>query len=190
MHVDEFSFGSIQIDGAPYENDVVIDRGKVSKRKKKASKPFREQFGHTPLSNEENIPWKCRTLVVGTGARGSLPVMPEVERSEPYMEGFAYWKKPTGGMELVLVIGTRLGPDSIGAIKQLTPEHRTLLSLPNTIVIDVQPDAVTVRRADQAERIPAHTILWAAGVLASPLSGILAKATGAEFDVTGGLALH
>lgn len=80
MHVDEFSFGSIQIDGAPYENDVVIDRGKVSKRKKKASKPFREQFGHTPLSNEENIPWKCRTLVVGTGARGSLPVMPEVER--------------------------------------------------------------------------------------------------------------
>ncbi len=62
--------------------------------------------------------------------------MPEVERTEPYMEGFAYWKKPTGGMELVLVIGTRLGPDSIGAIKQLTPEHRTLLSLPNTIVID------------------------------------------------------
>jgi putative ABC transport system permease protein len=39
-------------------------------------------------------------------------------------------------MELVLVIGTRLGPDSIGAIKQLTPEHRTLLSEPNSIVID------------------------------------------------------
>lgn len=66
----------------------------------------------------------------------SYVAMPEVERTEPYMEGFAYWKKPTGGMELVLVIGTRLGPDSIGAIKQLTPEHRTLLSEPYSVVVD------------------------------------------------------
>src|SRR2546430_10565806 len=80
MRVDRFSFGSIRIDGKIYENDVVLDRGKVRKRKKKASKPFRDRFGHTPLSTEENIPWKSATLVVGTGAEGSLPVMPEVER--------------------------------------------------------------------------------------------------------------
>jgi Putative transposase len=36
-------------------------------------------FGHTPLSVEEKIPWKCRRLVVGTG-EGALPVMPEVRR--------------------------------------------------------------------------------------------------------------
>jgi len=60
----------------------------------------------------------------------------EVVHYEPYMEGFAYWKKPTGGTELVLVIGTRLGPDAIGAIKELTPELRTLLSEPNAVVID------------------------------------------------------
>jgi putative ABC transport system permease protein len=66
----------------------------------------------------------------------SYLTMPEVERTEPYMEGFAYWKKPTGGMELVLVIGTRLGPDSIGAVKELTTEHRTLLSEPGSVVID------------------------------------------------------
>jgi len=29
---------------------------------------FREQFGHTPLSIEEDIPWKCSQLVIGTGA--------------------------------------------------------------------------------------------------------------------------
>jgi hypothetical protein len=80
MRLDQFSFGSIRIDGVTYENDVVIDRGEVRKRKKKASKPFRDQFGHTPLSVEENIPWKCRTLVVGTGAEGALPVMTEVQR--------------------------------------------------------------------------------------------------------------
>jgi hypothetical protein len=54
MQFENFSFGSIQIDGGTYEHDVVIDRGEISKRKKKASKQFREEFGHTPLSNVAN----------------------------------------------------------------------------------------------------------------------------------------
>jgi hypothetical protein len=80
MRFEEFSFGAIRIDGATYEHDVVIDRGEVSKRRKKASKKFRDEFGHTPLSIDEKIPWKCRLLVIGTGAYGRLPVMDEVER--------------------------------------------------------------------------------------------------------------
>ncbi len=80
MQFDQFSFGSIQIDGVRHEYDVVIDRGEVHKRKKKASKKFRNTFGHTPLSIGEDIPWKCRRLVVGTGAYGNLPVMEEVQR--------------------------------------------------------------------------------------------------------------
>jgi hypothetical protein len=80
MRFEEFSFGVIRIDGATYERDVVIDRGEVSKRQKKASKKFRDEFGHTPLSIEEKIPWKCRQLVIGTGAYGRLPVMDDVER--------------------------------------------------------------------------------------------------------------
>ncbi len=80
MHFNQFSFGCIQIDGSTYEHDVVIDRGEISKRNKKPSKNFREEFGHTPLSVEENIPWKCRQLVIGSGAYGRLPVMQEVQR--------------------------------------------------------------------------------------------------------------
>ncbi len=80
MQFDSFSFGSLQIDGSTYEHDVIIDRGEIRKRKKKPSKKFREEFGHTPLSVEEKIPWKCRQLVVGTGALGNLPVMDEVRR--------------------------------------------------------------------------------------------------------------
>jgi len=79
MHFDDFRFGSIRIDGVMYEHDVVIDRGQVRKRKKKPSKKFRSEFGHTPLSLEEKIPWKCRRLVVGTGT-GALPVMEELKR--------------------------------------------------------------------------------------------------------------
>ena len=79
MKFQQFSFGQIRIDGVEYGYDVVIDRGKVGKRMKKASKKFREAFGHTPLSLEEEIPWKCRRLVVGTG-EGALPVTDEVKR--------------------------------------------------------------------------------------------------------------
>jgi hypothetical protein len=78
MRIDKFSFGTIQIDGETYDQDVVIDRGKVRPRKKKPSKPFRAQYGHTPLSVAEKIPWKCKRLVVGTGEQGALPVMPAV----------------------------------------------------------------------------------------------------------------
>jgi hypothetical protein len=79
MQIDHFTFGSIRIDGVAYEHDVVIAHGQVRKRKKKASKPFRDAFGHTPLSVKEYIPWDCRRLVVGTGADGALSVMDEVK---------------------------------------------------------------------------------------------------------------
>ena len=79
MHFGKFSFGSLQIDGRTYEEDVVIERGEIRKRKKRPSKKFRDEFGHTPLSIEEKIPWKCQRLVIGTGAYGRLPVMNEVK---------------------------------------------------------------------------------------------------------------
>jgi hypothetical protein len=79
MRFEEFSFGSLRIDGVTYEYDVMIDRGEIRKRKKKVSKKFRDAFGHTPLSIEEEIPWKCKRLVIGTGT-GALPVMEEVRR--------------------------------------------------------------------------------------------------------------
>src|SRR3989337_2341802 len=80
MRTEQFTFGSIRIDGVIYEHDVVIARGRVRKRKKKSSKPFRDAFGHTPLSVEEKIPWDCRRLGAGTGADGALPVLDEVKQ--------------------------------------------------------------------------------------------------------------
>src|SRR5438552_18108303 len=71
-------FGEIEVDGKRYTHDVVIDGGKVRKRKKGPSKQFREKFGHTPLSAGEEIPWGGKRLIVGTGANGALPVMDEL----------------------------------------------------------------------------------------------------------------
>jgi hypothetical protein len=76
MRFEEFSFGSIQIDGVSYDHDVVIDRGEVRKRKKKASKRFREAFGHTPLSLEEE---RCRRPTRRLGEVARIPVLRPME---------------------------------------------------------------------------------------------------------------
>jgi hypothetical protein len=47
MHFGTFSFGTLQIDGRTYEQDVVIDRGEIRKRKKMPSKKFRDRFGRS-----------------------------------------------------------------------------------------------------------------------------------------------
>jgi hypothetical protein len=56
------------------------DGGKVRQRVKKASKAYREAYGHTPLSLGENLPWGGRRPIVGTGMYGHLPVRPEVHQ--------------------------------------------------------------------------------------------------------------
>ncbi len=49
MEFGRYDFGSIEIDGATYEHDVVIDDGRVRRRDKGPSKALRTA-GHTPLS--------------------------------------------------------------------------------------------------------------------------------------------
>lgn len=68
MRFESFSFGSIQIDGVPNEHDLVIGRGEIRKRKKSASKEYRDASGQTPLSIKEDIPGHGRRLVVAPGA--------------------------------------------------------------------------------------------------------------------------
>jgi putative ABC transport system permease protein len=59
-----------------------------------------------------------------------------VKYVEPYYEAFASWTQPDGGSELCLLIGCNINEDSLGAIKELTPEMRVLLTQPGSIVVD------------------------------------------------------
>ena len=80
MRFESFTFGAVQIEGVTYEHDLIIDRGQIRKRNKKASKHYRDAYGHTPLTAKEDIPWRYDRLVVGTGADGGLPVTDEVRK--------------------------------------------------------------------------------------------------------------
>ncbi len=53
------------------------------------------------------------------------------------------------------------------------------------MVTDIKAHAVTIKCGDHTEIIPTRTILWAAGVLASPLGLALAKRLGAKTDRAG-----
>jgi len=60
---------------------VIVDRQSIEKRQKKNSKHLRSRYGHTPLGPDENIPWKCQELVIGTGFYGRLPITDEVTQT-------------------------------------------------------------------------------------------------------------
>ncbi len=60
----------------------------------------------------------------------------------------------------------------------------------STIVTDLQPDAVTIGRGEHSERIATRTVLWAAGVQASPLGAALVRQTGAAADRAGRILVN
>ena len=68
---------------------------------------------------------------------------------------------------------------------RLQPERMEIEVPCGTTAIAMDDDSITVRDSDGEERIPARTKVWAAGVKASPLAGLLARATGAETDRAG-----
>ncbi len=72
------AFGKLQLEGERYERNVTIEGGRVRPRRKGPSKARRGEFGHTPLTSAEEIPWGGRRLIVGTGADGALPIASDV----------------------------------------------------------------------------------------------------------------
>lgn len=85
--------------------------------------------------------------------------MPEIERCEVYLQGFAYWDKPTGGVELCMVIGSRLAPDSLGAVSVLTPEMRLQLTEPGSIIVDESDfDRLGIRKVGDTAEISGRKV--------------------------------
>ena len=78
MEFRRYVFGSIEIDGVTYEHDVVIEGGRIRKRKKGPLEGAPRKIRAQPLTAAEDIPWPCRRLVLGSGASGSLPVADDV----------------------------------------------------------------------------------------------------------------
>ncbi|MCE9531472.1 MAG: ABC transporter permease [Planctomycetes bacterium] len=61
---------------------------------------------------------------------------PRVQEVEAYFQAFASWTRPDGGSDLCVVIGCDLNDSSMGAVSELTPEMRVLLTQPGSIIVD------------------------------------------------------
>lgn len=109
-------FGEIVVKGEKFTKDIVIEGGEVRKRKKGPSKGEKAKYGHTPLTPKEEIPWECKTLVIGTGMYGKLPVVKEF-REEAKRRGVELVILKTG--EAVKYFLENYGPD-LNAIFHIT----------------------------------------------------------------------
>jgi NADH dehydrogenase len=88
-----------------------------------------------------------------------------------------------GGKEPLATFGDRLSHAAARELDDLGVELRM-----GARVTNVDETGVDVETATGTERIAARTVIWAAGVEASPLAKILADATGAKVDRAGRIA--
>jgi NADH:ubiquinone reductase (H+-translocating) len=58
------------------------------------------------------------------------------------------------------------------------------------LVSDIRPDFLVIKQGEGSENIPCRTVIWAAGVKASPLGGAIAQSTGASVDRAGRIAVE
>ncbi len=59
MRIDQFTFGSIRIDGAIYDRDVVIDRGRCEGRSKTRTLAARKVEHPRQMLAESTTPFPC-----------------------------------------------------------------------------------------------------------------------------------
>lgn len=78
--------------------------------------------------------------------------MPGVVRIEPYIQRFGTWEKPNGGSDLCILIGCRLGPNSIGPVLALDPRLRDDLTEEGAVVVD-ESEVERLDIVDAADRI-------------------------------------
>ncbi|MBA3843896.1 MAG: NAD(P)/FAD-dependent oxidoreductase [Actinobacteria bacterium] len=81
-------------------------------------------------------------------------------------------------------------PPRLSARAAQTLQRLGVTVLLETSVVDLDDQTVVCKGPDgKNKHVPARTIVWAAGVLASELAGVLAAASGAELDQTGRVAV-
>jgi putative ABC transport system permease protein len=88
-----------------------------------------------------------------------LAAQPEVAQSEIYLQGFTHWGKPTGGTELCCVVGARLQPGALGALRELTAEMRARLTEPGACIVDESElDRLGIKGIGDVAEIAGHRV--------------------------------
>jgi NADH dehydrogenase len=76
-------------------------------------------------------------------------------------------------------------PDDLSASAEKQLQKLGVITKRSGMVTGIDAEGVEVKFGDHTERIQAKTVIWAAGVRASPLGKLIAERTGAEIDKMG-----
>jgi NADH dehydrogenase len=90
-----------------------------------------------------------------------------------------------GGDRILPAYPAELSAKASAALEKLGVTVRV-----NALVSDIRADALRIKRGDSFEEVPCRTVIWAAGVQASPLGRALAKNAGASVDRAGRVAVE
>jgi NADH dehydrogenase len=133
-------------------------------------------------------------VVVGAGPTGVEMAGQIAELGKDVLHG-EYRAMDTRKTQVLLIeaTGRVLGafPPSLSASGEQQLRSLGVTPMLQTTVVGIDSSSVEVETSDGARsRIPARTVIWAAGVAASPLAGLLATAAGVETDRAGRLTVE
>jgi NADH dehydrogenase len=127
-------------------------------------------------------------VVVGAGPTG-VEMAGQIAEIARDMRGDFRAVDPARARILLVEAGDRVlagFPPSLSRKAQRSLEQLGVTVRVGEAVVDVAPRSVTVQRAGgETDRIVTRTIIWAAGVVASGLAGLLAERAGQEVDAAG-----
>ena len=89
------------------------------------------------------------------------------------------------GNDILASFGDHLSRKAASGLERMGVQVRT-----ETRVTSIDGDGMEVESPSGPERVATHTVVWAAGVQASPLARILAEASGVECDRAGRIAVR
>jgi NADH dehydrogenase len=149
-------------------------------------------FEAAELDPEQQQSW-LTFVVVGAGPTGVEMAGQIAELANDTLAGEFRRVDPRMCRVLLVEAGDRV----LGAFADPLPRRalRSLERLGVTVllehtVIDVRPDAVVLEDRDGTSEIATRTVVWAAGVTASPLARMLAEAAAGEVDRAGRLTVE
>jgi NADH dehydrogenase len=150
------------------------------------------ELAETALSEVERRAW-LTFAVVGGGATGCEVAGQVAELAHRTLKQDFRTIDPASAAVLLVeadkqilgAFGDRLSRKATSGLERMGVDVRT-----ETRVTGINGDGIDVESPSGRERVATHTVVWAAGVQASPLARILAEASGAECDRAGRLAVR
>ena len=152
-----------------------------------------ERLGDPDLihRHEDLSPW-LTFVIVGAGPTGVEMAGAIAELAHETLRNEFRAIDPTQARILLIEAGDRVLPpfaQKLSASARSGLERLKVDVRLSTLVVGIEPGAVLLKQGDQTERIQTHTVLWSAGVQASPLAKLLSEKTGAQLDRGGRIVI-